>query len=103
MLDASAIPADARLYLLPTQFAATPVGRDGEVVRVAGGLTWCAAFDLIAVSGGRRVVQATVKATLPKGFQTSEFLLKHGYIDRIVRRADMKSEIARVIDYCGKR
>jgi acetyl-CoA carboxylase carboxyl transferase subunit beta len=39
---------------------------------------------------------------LPKGFQTSEFLLEHGYIDRIVRRADMESEIARAIDYCGK-
>jgi acetyl-CoA carboxylase carboxyl transferase subunit beta len=29
-------------------------------------------------------------------------LLEHGYIDRIVRRADLKSEIARAIDYCGK-
>jgi acetyl-CoA carboxylase carboxyl transferase subunit beta len=39
---------------------------------------------------------------LPKGFQTSEFLLEHGFIDRIVRRQDLQSELARTIDYCGK-
>lgn len=50
---------------------------------------------------GPRVVQATVKIELPPGFQTSEFLLKHGFVDRIVHRADLRSEIARIIDYCG--
>jgi acetyl-CoA carboxylase carboxyl transferase subunit beta len=39
---------------------------------------------------------------LPKGFQTSEFLEEHGFIDRIVPRSRLKSEIARSIDYCGK-
>jgi acetyl-CoA carboxylase carboxyl transferase subunit beta len=51
---------------------------------------------------GPRTIKATIRIELPKGFQTSEFLLEHGYIDRIVRRADLKSEIARAIDYCGK-
>ena len=51
---------------------------------------------------GPRVVQATVKIELPEGFQTSEFLLKHGFVDRIVPRANLRSEIARIIDYCGK-
>lgn len=51
---------------------------------------------------GPRTIQATIRIELPKGFQTSEFLLEHGFIDRIVRRADLKSEIARTIDYCGK-
>jgi len=51
---------------------------------------------------GPRTIKATIRIELPKGFQTSEFLLEHGYIDRIVQRADLKSEIARVIDYCGK-
>jgi acetyl-CoA carboxylase carboxyl transferase subunit beta len=51
---------------------------------------------------GPRTIKATIRLELPKGFQTSEFLLEHGYIDRIVRRADLKSEIARSIDYCGK-
>jgi acetyl-CoA carboxylase carboxyl transferase subunit beta len=44
----------------------------------------------------------TIRVELPKCFQTSEFLLEHGYVDRIVRRAELKSEIARAIDYCGK-
>ncbi len=51
---------------------------------------------------GPRTIKATIRIELPKGFQTSEFLMEHGYIDRIVKRADLKSEIARVIDYCGK-
>jgi acetyl-CoA carboxylase carboxyl transferase subunit beta len=51
---------------------------------------------------GPRTIKATIRIELPKGFQTSEFLLEHGYVDRIVRRADLKSEIARAIDYCGK-
>jgi acetyl-CoA carboxylase carboxyl transferase subunit beta len=50
---------------------------------------------------GPRVIQAAMRIELPKGFQTSEFLLEHGFIDRVVRRRDLKSEIARIIDYCG--
>jgi acetyl-CoA carboxylase carboxyl transferase subunit beta len=51
---------------------------------------------------GPRTIKATIHIELPKGFQTSEFLLEHGYIDRIVRRKDLKSELAKTIDYCGK-
>lgn len=51
---------------------------------------------------GPRTIKATIRIELPKGFQTSEFLLEHGFIDRIVRRQDFKTEIARAIDYCGK-
>lgn len=51
---------------------------------------------------GPRTIKATIKIELPEGFQTSEFLLEHGFIDRIVDRKNLKSEIARVIDYCGK-
>jgi acetyl-CoA carboxylase carboxyl transferase subunit beta len=51
---------------------------------------------------GPRTIKATIRIELPKGFQTSEFLLEHGFVDHIVRRADLKSEIARAIDYCGK-
>ena len=50
---------------------------------------------------GPRTIQGTLRIELPKGFQTSEFLLEHGFIDRVVRRHDLKSEIARTIDYCG--
>ncbi len=51
---------------------------------------------------GPRTIKATIRIELPPGFQTSEFLLEHGYIDRIVQRGRLKSEIARAIDYCGK-
>jgi acetyl-CoA carboxylase carboxyl transferase subunit beta len=51
---------------------------------------------------GPRTIKATIKIELPPGFQTSEFLLEHGYIDRIVDRSRLKNEIARSIDYCGK-
>ena len=48
---------------------------------------------------GARVIQETIKQELPEGFQTSEFLLKHGQLDLIVTRQDMKAEIARLIGY----
>ena len=51
---------------------------------------------------GPRTIKATIGIELPEGFQTSEFLLEHGYIDRIVSRKNLKTEIARAIDYCGK-
>ncbi|MCU0717033.1 MAG: acetyl-CoA carboxylase, carboxyltransferase subunit beta [Pirellula sp.] len=51
---------------------------------------------------GPRTIKATIRIELPEGFQTSEFLLDHGYIDRIVERKRLKTEIATAIDYCGK-
>lgn len=51
---------------------------------------------------GPRTIKATIKLELPPGFQTSEFLLEHGFVDRIVHRERLKNEIARAIDYCGK-
>lgn len=51
---------------------------------------------------GPRTIYETIKVELPDGFQRSEFLLEHGFIDMIVHRRDMRSEIARIIDYCGK-
>ena len=48
------------------------------------------------------MIENTIGQKLPDGFQTSEFLLDHGFIDRIVPRSRLKSEIARAIDYCGK-
>ena len=49
---------------------------------------------------GPRVVKATVKQNLPEGFQTSEFLLAHGFVDMIISREDLRAEIARLIDFC---
>lgn len=46
---------------------------------------------------GPRVIEQTIKQKLPEGFQRSEFLLEHGFIDKIVERKYMKSTIANLI------
>lgn len=51
---------------------------------------------------GPRVIANTIKTELPEGFQTAEFLQEKGFIDRIVQRRDLRSEIAKIIDFCGK-
>jgi acetyl-CoA carboxylase carboxyl transferase subunit beta len=51
---------------------------------------------------GPRTIAETIKVELPDGFQTSEFLLEHGFIDMIIHRKDLRSEVARLIDYCKK-
>jgi acetyl-CoA carboxylase carboxyl transferase subunit beta len=51
---------------------------------------------------GPRVIANTINAELPKGFQTAEFMREHGFVDRIVPRQKLRSELARIIDYCGK-
>lgn len=51
---------------------------------------------------GPRTIAETIKIELPEGFQTSEFLLEHGFVDMIVHRKDLRSEIARLIDYCQR-
>jgi len=51
---------------------------------------------------GPRTIAETIKVELPKGFQTAEFMLQHGFVDMIVDRKDLRSEIARLIDYCQK-
>ncbi len=51
---------------------------------------------------GPRTIWATVRIELPDGFQTSEFLLEHGFVDRVVSRPNLRTEIAKIIDYCEK-
>jgi len=51
---------------------------------------------------GPRTIAETIKVELPEGFQTSEFMLEHGFVDMIVPRKDLRSEIARLIDYCQR-
>jgi acetyl-CoA carboxylase carboxyl transferase subunit beta len=46
---------------------------------------------------GPRVIQQTVRETLPEGFQRSEFLLDHGALDMIVDRRDMRERIASLL------
>jgi acetyl-CoA carboxylase carboxyl transferase subunit beta len=49
---------------------------------------------------GARVIQQTLKAELPPGFQTAEFMLEHGLLDRIIHRKDLRRELALLLDYC---
>jgi len=51
---------------------------------------------------GPRVIENTIRAKLPEGFQSAEFALQHGFVDRIVHRHNLRTEIARIIDYAGK-
>jgi len=51
---------------------------------------------------GPRVIYQTIRQELPEGFQTAEFMLEHGFVDRIVHRRDLRSEIAALIDHCSR-
>ena len=46
---------------------------------------------------GPRVIEQTVRETLPEGFQKPDFLLEHGAIDMIVKRSDMRDTVARLL------
>ncbi|MBI3872260.1 MAG: acetyl-CoA carboxylase carboxyltransferase subunit beta [candidate division Zixibacteria bacterium] len=51
---------------------------------------------------GPRVIKDTIHQELPEGFQSSEFFLEHGFLDRIVRRKDLKSTIISLLSFlCG--
>ncbi|SDX59407.1 MULTISPECIES: acetyl-CoA carboxylase, carboxyltransferase subunit beta [Salimicrobium] len=47
---------------------------------------------------GRRIIEQTIREKLPKDFQTSEFLLEHGQLDRIIHRHELKSILGNVLD-----
>ena len=49
---------------------------------------------------GPRTIWNTIKVEIPEGFQRSEFLKEHGFVDFVVPRKDLRSEIARLVDYC---
>ena len=48
---------------------------------------------------GQRVIEQTIGESLPEGFQTAEFLLEHGFIDKIVERKDLKDTIYKLIQF----
>ncbi len=51
---------------------------------------------------GPRVIKETIKKDLPEGFQRSEFLQEHGFLDFIVNRQDLRKQLAEVIDWFMK-
>ena len=48
---------------------------------------------------GPRVIEQTIRQKLPEGFQTSEFLLEHGFLDAVIHRKDMKGYISNALDF----
>jgi acetyl-CoA carboxylase carboxyl transferase subunit beta len=48
---------------------------------------------------GPRVIEQTIRQTLPQGFQQSEFLLKHGMVDMVVDRAHLKERLGRLLAF----
>ncbi len=56
---------------------------------------------LIAFAGPRTIAN-TIKVELPEGFQRAEFLEEKGFLDFVVHRKNLRSELARLIDFCAK-
>jgi acetyl-CoA carboxylase carboxyl transferase subunit beta len=50
---------------------------------------------------GPRVIEQTIRQSLPDGFQRSEFLLEHGFLDLVVPRAEIKETVARCLKHLG--
>jgi len=51
---------------------------------------------------GPRVIEQTIRQKLPEGFQRSEFLLQHGFLDAVVKRSELKDYIAKALNvFCG--
>jgi acetyl-CoA carboxylase carboxyl transferase subunit beta len=55
--------------------------------------------DALIGFAGPRVIQSTIKQILPKGFQKSDFVLEHGFLDMVVERKEMKSLLATLLFY----
>ncbi len=52
---------------------------------------------------GARVIQNTIRQRLPPGFQRAEFLLEHGFLDKIVHRREMRATLAQLLRLLGPR
>ena len=74
----------------------------------------CASFAmlgdiLIAEKGatigfaGRRVIEQTIKESIPDNFQTADYLLEHGMIDMVVHRKDLKNKIYKILKFIEKK
>ena len=53
--------------------------------------------DALICFAGPRVIEQTIRETLPEGFQRSEYLLDHGMIDRVVNRGKLREEIGQIL------
>ena len=55
--------------------------------------------DALIGFAGQRVIQETIRAQLPEGFQRAEYLHKHGMVDMVLHRKDLKATLAKLLDY----
>ena len=55
--------------------------------------------DALIGFAGPRVIQQTINQILPKGFQKSDFVLEHGFLDMVVERKDMKDTLSKLLFY----
>ena len=55
--------------------------------------------DALIGFAGQRVIQETIREQLPEGFQRSEYLHKHGMVDMVVHRKELKATLATLLDY----
>ena len=55
--------------------------------------------DALIGFAGQRVIQETIRAQLPEGFQRAEYLHHHGMVDMVVHRKDLRATLARLLDY----
>jgi len=90
---------DARGNLYVSILTNPTMGGVAASFALQGDLTIAEPGALVGFAG-KRTIWNTVRLELPEGFQTSEFLLQHGFVDRIVHRRDLRTELARIIDYC---
>src|SRR6185436_17358004 len=51
---------------------------------------------------GTRVIENTIRETLPEGFQRSEYLMEHGMVDMVVHRKNLRGTLIRVLDLLGR-
>ncbi|MHC4713820.1 MAG: acetyl-CoA carboxylase, carboxyltransferase subunit beta [Planctomycetota bacterium] len=70
--------------------------------------SWAALGDILVAEpkaligfAGPRTIKLTLGIDLPEGFQSSEFLLEHGFVDMIINRVDMKQELTRLLALLG--
>jgi acetyl-CoA carboxylase carboxyl transferase subunit beta len=104
---------EGALSLMQMAKTSAAIARLGEIgqpyLRCTGGViaSYAALGDVIVAEpgaligfAGPRVIQTTIGAQLPEGFQRAEFLLEHGFIDRIVPRLELKAELASCLRFC---
>jgi acetyl-CoA carboxylase carboxyl transferase subunit beta len=100
MAKVSAVLAKLKQAQLPYISVLTDPTTGGVTASYAmlGDLIFAEPGALIGFAGPR-VIEQTIRQTLPEGFQRSEFLMKHGMVDRIVPRAELKKELRRALGF----